>query len=616
MCGITGWLSFENDLRERRDVVTVMTETMALRGPDAGGIWVDRHIGLGHRRLAVIDLAGGAQPMLEQDGDRPLVCLSYNGEIYNFMELRAELQHLGHAFVSRCDTEVVMRGYLQWGDDVFHRFNGMFALAIWDARSEELLLARDFMGIKPLYYYPMSDGVLFGSEPKAILAHPDVRPSADRDSFREIFVLTKTPERTVYTGMYEVRPGQIIRFNRNGLKKRQYWQLTAHTHEDDLPRTIQRVAELLGNSVERQVVSDVPLCTLLSGGLDSSAITAMAQRITAKSGGAMRSFSVDFQSHGHAFAGNGAHKSSDTPYVREFVAHTGCNHTEIVLDSRELNDDELNTTVLRASDMPLNLSGDMCSSLYRLFRAIRGESTVALSGESADEIFGGYAWFHDPNVVAAARFPWLSGTGSVFNGAEILNRELRSHLGLNEFEAESYAQAISEVPTLSADKPVDVRMREISYLHLTRFLQFMLDRKDRMSMAVGLEVRVPFCDPHLIDYVFNIPWSMKSFDGREKSVLRSATRDLLPASIADRQKSPYPSTQDPSYERKLRAKVAELISDATNPAVNLLNKRHIQRLLDRPVQENRSLHYERADLERVLSVAAWINQYDVSLDLS
>jgi asparagine synthase (glutamine-hydrolysing) len=615
MCGITGWLSYGSDLRERRQVIAEMTQTLALRGPDAGGVWVDRHIGLGHRRLAVIDLAGGAQPMLEQDGDRPIACLSYNGEIYNFMELRAELQQLGHEFVSRCDTEVVMRGYLQWGDLVFERLNGMFALAIWDARSEELLLARDFMGIKPLYYYPTSDGVLFGSEPKAILAHPDVRPSADKDSFREIFVLAKTPERTVYTGMHEVRPGQVIRFDRNGLKKRQFWKLRAHAHEDDLPRTIQRVAELLGKSVEQQIVSDVPLCTLLSGGLDSSAITAMAQRIAAQHGGATRSFSVDFESHGHAFAGSGAHKSSDTPYVREFVAHTGCNHTEIVLDSRELNDDELNLTVLRASDMPLNLSGDMCSSLYRLFRAIRGESTVALSGESADEIFGGYAWFHDQNVVGAARFPWLASTGNVFNSAEILNRDLRADLNLGEFEAESYAQAIGEVPKLEGESAVDARMRELSYLHLTRFLQFMLDRKDRMSMAVGLEVRVPFCDPHLIDYVFNIPWSMKSFDGREKSVLRAATRDLLPASIVERQKSPYPSTQDPSYERALRAKVTTLMSDASHPAVHLFNKRYVQRLLERQMQESRSLHYERADLERVLSVAAWINEYDVSLDL-
>lgn len=615
MCGIAGWLSYAGDLRERRDVITAMTQTLALRGPDAGGIWVDRHIALGHRRLAVIDLAGGVQPMQEQDGDRTIVSLSYNGEVYNFVELRLELEGLGHAFSTRSDTEVVLRGYLEWGEGVLERLNGMFAFALWDARTEEMLLARDFMGIKPLYYYPTADGVIFGSEPKAILIHPDIRPSTDRECLREIFVLAKTPERTPYSGMYEVRPGHVIRFNRHGLSKRQYWKLRSHEHEDDLPRTIERVAELLGNSVAHQIVSDVPLCTLLSGGLDSSAITALAHRISTRDGKSTRSFSVDFQSHGKAFANTGAHKSHDTPYVREFVAHSGCDHTEIVLDSAELNDDALNRTVLRAFDMPINLSGDMCSSLYRLFRAIRSESTVALSGESADEIFGGYAWFHDPNVVGASRFPWLASSGNVFNGAEILNRDVRDQLQLQEFETQSYAQAIEEVPRLEGESAVDARMREFSYMHLTRFLQFMLDRKDRMSMAVGLEVRVPFCDPHLIDYVFNIPWGMKSYDGREKSVLRAASRGLLPDSIVERQKSPYPSTQDPSYERALREKVGALMQDGSHPAVPLFNKRYIDRLLARPMQESRSLHYERADLERVLSVGAWIKEYDVSVTL-
>lgn len=614
MCGIAGWLSYTGDLRERRAVIAAMTQSLALRGPDADGLWVDRKVGLGHRRLAVIDLAGGVQPMLERSGDRT-VCLTYNGEVYNFGELRDELERAGHRFATRSDTEVVLRGYLEWGEGVCERLDGMFAFAIWDSRDESLLLARDFMGIKPLYYYPTADGVLFGSEPKAILAHPDVTARTDADGLREIFVLAKTPERTAYAGMYEVRPGQAIRFDRNGSRKRQFWRLRARPHEDDLPRTIERVAELLDGSVRRQVVSDVPLCTLLSGGLDSSAITALAQRMTARDGGAMRSFSVDFADHGGSFAGSGPHKSNDTPYVREFVAHTGCNHTEIVLDSRELVDDELNRIVLRAADLPLSLSGDMCSSLYRLFRAIRGESTVALSGESADEIFGGYAWFHDPMTVEGRRFPWLAGTGGVFNGAEILDRGVREQLKLPEFHALSYENAIAEAPRLPGESATDARMRELSYLHLTRFLQFMLDRKDRMSMAVGLEVRVPFCDPQLVDYVFNIPWAMKSFDGREKSVLRAATRELLPDSIVQRQKSPYPATQDPSYERALRERVAVLVRDAGHPAAPLFNRRHVERLLARPLNADRSMHYERADLERVLSVGTWIQEYGVSITI-
>ncbi len=614
MCGIAGWLSFTQDLTYQHSVVQAMTRTLAARGPDGEGVWMSPRVGLGHRRLAVIDLAGGAQPMIHDDTQRGTVALTYNGEIYNYRELRSELVALGHRFATASDTEVVLRGYLQWGESVTERLNGMFAFAIWDDARQELLLARDFMGIKPLYYQPLGNGVLFGSEPKAILAHPDVRARADQDSLREIFVLARTPGRSPYAGMYEVKPGQWLRFRRDGMASHTFWKLAARPHEDDLPRTIERVKALLEASVERQIVSDVPLCTLLSGGLDSSAITAIAHEFTMPLGQAMRTFSVDFAGQGASFSEDGPHKSHDTPFVRDFIRHVGCNHTEIVLDSGALADDTLDHTVLKAGDVPLSLSGDMCSSLYQLFRAVRAESTVALSGESADEIFGGYAWFHHPAVVNAQMFPWLAMTGTVFDGSDLLAREVREALCLREFQADSYAQAVAEAPRLEGESAEDARMRELSYLHMTRFLQFMLERKDRMSMAVGLEVRVPFCDPHLIQYVFNIPWRMKSFDGREKSVLRAAVRERLPASIVERVKSPYPSTQDPAYERGLRAKVERLLDDAAHPAGDLFDKKRIRRLLNRPLGEERSLHYQRADLERALSVANWIREYDVAVE--
>jgi asparagine synthase (glutamine-hydrolysing) len=414
--------------------------------------------------------------------------------------------------------------------------------------------------------------------------------------------------------MYEVKPGELLRFSRAGMSVQKFWKLAARAHEDDLPRTIERIRELLDASVTRQIISDVPLCTLLSGGLDSSAITAIAHGVTAPLGQPMRSFSVDFVGQRGAFSDDGPHKSHDIPFVRDFVRHIGCNHTEIMLASEELIDDVLDRVVLRASDLPLSLSGDMCSSLYQLFKAVRKESTVALSGESADEIFGGYAWFHQPQAVNARMFPWLTMTGTVFNGSDILTRELRDALRLREFQSDSYAQAVAETPRLEGESQEDARMRELTYLHMTRFLQFMLERKDRMSMAVGLEVRVPFCDPELVDYAFNIPWKMKSFDGREKSVLRAAVRERLPKSIVDRVKSPYPSTQDPAYERGLREKVAALVNDAAHAGGDLFDRKVIRRLLDRPLSEQQSLHYQRADLERVLAVANWIREYDVAVE--
>jgi asparagine synthase (glutamine-hydrolysing) len=598
MCGIAGWVSYDGDVKAQWDVIATMTETMALRGPDAKGMFIDRHVGLGHRRLAVIDLAGGVQPMQAEEEGRVIASLVYTGEVYNFVELREELKRLGHHFKTCSDTEVVLRGYLQWGEQVTERLNGMFAFAIWDVVTQELFLIRDRMGVKPLFYYPMADGVLFGSEPKAILAHPSVRPRVDVDGLREMLVLAKNPEVTIYAGMCEVRPGQVVRVNRNGITKRRYWALTAREHEDDLPRTISTVAELLEDIIQRQIVADVPLCSLLSGGLDSSSVTALAHRaIFIRQGGRIRSFSVDFADHGADFVANDMQKSSDAPFVRDFVAQIGCDHTEVVLDSGELADRELNRAVLHARDFPLSLSGDMFSSLYRLFQAVRAESTVALSGESADEVFGGYAWFHDPQAVEAATFPWLVTTGGAFDGTQVLDAGLLARLKLPEFAADSYAQAIAETPVCDGEDAGERRMREMSYLHLTRFVQYLLDRKDRMSMAVGLEVRVPFCDHRLVEYVFNIPWHLKTFDGREKSILRAATRELLPDSIVNRQKSPYPSTQDPAYEKAVRADVAEMLADRSHPAAPLLNKKVLDGMLVRPLG-NTSTLADRAGLER------------------
>jgi asparagine synthase (glutamine-hydrolysing) len=616
MCGISGWISYNRDLRieSEKRILAAMTRTMERRGPDAGGLWVDRHVGFGHRRLAIIDIEGGVQPMQAEEGERTVASLIFAGEIYNFVELREQLIALGHTFRTRSDTEVILRGYLQWGAEVAEHLNGMFSFAIWDTRTEELLLVRDRMGVKPLFYYPTADGVLFGSEPKAILAHPDARPEVDLDGLREVLVVVKNPERTPYAGMHEVRPGQIVRVSRSGLVKTRYWQLTAHEHEHDLLRTIKTVRELLEDIVRRQVVADVPLCSLLSGGLDSSTVTVLADRAIRKEHHShIRSFSVDFVNQDQYFVPGAFHKASDTPFVRDFVRHVGTNHTEVVLDSSELADARLNSTVLQAFDFPPNPgAADLFASLYRLCEVIKSQSTVALSGESADEVFGGYPWFHDPQAIASGTFPWLAFVGTMADSAGFLDRELLRQLKLPEFQAESYLQAIAEVPRLEGDDPVERRMREVSYLHLTRMVQFLLDRKDRMSMAVGLEVRVPFCDHRLVEYVFNIPWRMKSFDGREKSILRAAASELLPNSIIERQKSPYPSTQDPAYELSVRDQVAAVIDDPGDPTMPLLDRAAIDEILTRPVG-NASLMSDRKGLECVRSLSTWFKEYGVSL---
>ncbi|UTH72878.1 asparagine synthase (glutamine-hydrolyzing) [Chromobacterium sp. IIBBL 290-4] len=614
MCGIAGWVSYQRDLLGERELAERMTRTMRRRGPDDEGVWLDKHAALGHRRLAIIDLEGGRQPMLAEEDGRTLACLVYTGEVYNFLELRRELQGLGHVFRTRSDTEVVLKAYLQWGEDLTVRLNGMYAFALWDSRREQLFLIRDRMGVKPLYYYPTADGVLFGSEPKAILAHPEARRRVSAAGLRELFENVKTPEAAVFDGMYEVRPGQVVMVDRSGVHKRRYWQLQAREHTDSLDTTIRTVRELLDDIVSRQIIADVPLCTLLSGGLDSSAITSLAARKLAVQGlGPVRSFSVDFVPNGVAFVADHLRGSPDAPFVRDLAAFAGTNHEEILLDSGAMADPELRNAVLEALDLPPANWGDMWPSLYKLFEAVRTRSTVALSGESADEVFGGYRWFHDAEVVANDDFPWLHRSiASYFDGKSLFDAAWLAKLELPAFRRDSYAEALAESPRLASDSPQERRMREIGYLHLTRFVQTLLDRKDRMSMAVGLEVRVPFCDHRLVEYVFNAPWSMKTFDGREKSLLRAACRDALPDSIAQRVKSPYPATQDPAYERSLRTALRAVLDDAASPVLPLLDLGAARALLDRPFGRI-SAAPERAGLEMALGLDAWLRRYKVDL---
>ncbi|WP_438289719.1 asparagine synthase (glutamine-hydrolyzing) [Streptomyces sp. HUAS TT7] len=605
MCGIAGWIDFERDLSEEGAVASAMTATLAPRGPDGAGVWLGPHAALGHRRLAVIDIEGGRQPMTTESG----VVLTYSGEVYNFRELRAELEAKGHRFRTRSDTEVVLRGYMEWGEGVAQRLNGMYAFAVWDARTEELLLVRDRMGVKPLFYcQPPGGGLLFGSEPKAILAHPRVPRAVDADGLREILTIAQTPGRSVYRGLHELRPGQLLRFGRAGLSARRYWTLEAQEHTDDLDTTIETVRGLLEDIVERQLVADVPLCSLLSGGLDSSAITALGARH-----GELRSFAVDFDGYADHFEDDGMRGSPDGPYVRDVVRHLRPDHTDIVLDTAGLALPSLRSDVVRAWEYP-QFSGDMNTSLHLLFQAIRGHSTVALSGESADEVFGGYAWFHLPEAVAARTFPWLVVMMRQQRPENLLDLGLREQLDITGYEHDRYQEALAEVPHVAGADGRERRMREVSYLHLTRFVTMLLDRKDRLSMAHGLEVRVPFCDHRLVEYVFNTPWSMKTYDGREKSLLRAACRDLLPASVLERRKSPYPATQDPAYGMALRALLADLVADGTAPVLPLLDTQAVKALLATPPQATAST-LTRISLEMVLDLNAWLTSQDLRVAL-
>ncbi|MDX8449886.1 asparagine synthase (glutamine-hydrolyzing) [Mesorhizobium captivum] len=608
MCGICGWIDFDRDLdgpAARRELAD-MTATMDHRGPDEGGTWIDGPAALGHRRLAIIDIEGGRQPMTLQEDGRPALVLVYSGETYNYRELRQRLAALGHRFDTSSDTEVMLHAHREWGRQdpcsAVSELNGMFAYALWDTAKRELLLIRDRLGIKPLYYYPTKHGVLFGSEPKAILANSLAERAMDADGLRRTLCSIADPHNTVFRGMREVRPGHIVRVTREGIQQISYWQLTDSGHTDDMPTTVRRVRELLEDTIQRQLIADVSVCTLLSGGLDSSAMTALAGRVSDER---IRSFALDFVGYTDNFTPGPGRPTPDGPYVQEVAKFVGTDHMDITLSAGELIDPNVRAATLHARDLPLTL-GDLDSSLYLLFQAVRQYSTVVLSGESADELFGGYRFFHDPALVQADRFPWIEVSDGI--ALQSLDPGLVEKLDLPSYLDGQYRTALEEVPALtgpaSAD-PHERRMREVCYLFLTRYLPPLLDRKDRLSMAFGLELRVPYCDHRLVEYVFGAPWAHKNFDGREKSLLRAAVADLLPQSVVQRVKSAYPAIQDPTYDRMLRTRFTALLNDRDAAVAPLLSVDGSRALLN----ANDNLR----GVEHILSLQDFLTDYNVSL---
>ena len=568
MCGITGWVDFGRDLRGQRAAIEAMTATMICRGPDAGGAWCSAHAAIGHRRLSVIDLPGGAQPMRAPGEDD--VVLTFSGEIYNFTELRRELAARGHHFRTRSDTEVLLRGYLEWGADCVRRLNGMFAFGVWDGRRQELLLARDRLGVKPLYYALQAEGVLFGSEPKAVLAHPAFRAEIDSEGLAELFsqVGTATPGHGVYRGLCQVRPGTQLRVGRGGVRTCAYWALEAWEHTDDLATTAGTVRELLADAVDRQTVADVPLCSLLSGGLDSSVVSALAAgSLRRRDHAKLATFSVDFTGSADAFTPDQLRPSHDEPFARAAAGHIGSRHGTITLEAEDLVTAQW--APLAAHDLPT--FGDMYVSFVLLCREISKQSTVALSGEAADEVFGGYPWYHVPALFVAPTFPWAA-RGS---WEPLLQPDVRARVRLGEYAADRYAQALAEVPRLAGESQQDRRIREVLYLGLTRWLPFLLDRKDRLSMASGLEVRVPFTDHRLVEYVWNVPWPVKEAGGIEKGLLRTAADGLLPADLLRRRKSIYPGAADQVYERAIDAQLRRLLAQPDAPLFDLISRERL-----------------------------------------
>lgn len=573
MCGISGVISYHNNLKNSYDIIKNMSSKLSFRGPDSEGYFIDTNVLLGHKRLIVVDPAGGKQPMIKHHLNNEYTIV-YNGELYNTEELRATLISCGYTFDSYSDTEVLLTSYIHWGEECVSHLNGIFAFAIWEKLENKLFLARDPVGVKPLFYTISDNSLIFGSEIKVLLAHPSVKAEIDQDGLLELFSLGPATNlgSGVFKNIKEIPPAYCATFDKNNFYIREYWKVSIEHNKESLDDATLHLKDLLIDSIKRQLVGDVPLCTFLSGGLDSSAISAIASSSFKEKGKVLTTYSIDFDGNDMYFKGSDFIPTSDEYWANQMSKYIGSNHISVKLSNENL------ASALKDAVIARDLPGmaDIDSSLLLFCKEIRKDFVVGLSGECADELFGGYPWYIREDLINSTSFPWSQH----LNNRKFLLNDSLKQIDLEGFAKEKYIETIKEVPTCDFDSKIDKRIRELFYLNIKWFMINLLNRKDRMSMRTSLEVRVPFADYRLLQYAFNIPRDIKFTDNREKGLLRRSLIGVLPNDIIYRKKSPYPKTHNPIYTNLVCSELQNIISKPTSPINQLLNKTEVENLIN------------------------------------
>lgn len=609
MCGIAGWIERDADMSMRIKLLNNMSQTLEKRGPDENGIYINKNTALIHRRLVVIDRENGKQPMSVTHKGKTYTIV-YNGELYNTEALREELRADGFRFRGHSDTEVVLKMYIKYGSRCADKLNGIFAFAVFNSSDRSIFLCRDKIGVKPLFYYEYKGGLIFGSEIKALLASTIVKPKIDEQGLNEIFFLgpARTPSCGVFKGVHELNPGECAIYKNGILCREQYYRIEAKEHTDSENDTIEKTRSLLTDAIRRQLVSDVPLCFFLSGGLDSSIIVKTASEYyKERKLGKINTYSVEYRDNEKFFKKSRFQPNADYEYISMMADNADTRHREVILDNKALVDALYDS--VEARDLPGYV--DVDSSLLLFCKEIKQNYTVALSGECADELFGGYPWYHDKSILFDDCFPWSKSQDVrrfILKDGILKNGE--------EYVRQRYLDTINLAPKLKSDSETDRRMREMFFLNFYWFMQCLLERKDRCSMFSGLEVRVPFCDYRLVEYAYNMPWSLKAYGNREKGIVRKAFEDILPKEICWRKKSPYPKTHNPVYFDECVKRV-KLILEKKNQLTEILNKKSIERIIETPDAITTPWYGQLMQAPQILAyiieLDCWFEKYNIEI---
>lgn len=617
MCGIAGFINPEKNYEEEKpkweNILNRMNQVQKHRGPDDEGIFLQNGCALAHVRLSIIDLETGHQPM-SKVRDHNTYTIVLNGEIYNMNQLKETLKKEGEIFDTTSDTEVVLTGYIKYGISFIERLNGIFSIALWDGKKQKIYLIRDRIGVKPLFYTKRDQTLIFSSEMKGIFAYPKMNPVIDREGLCEVFGLgpAKSYGKGVFKDIYEVLPGHFIEYDKQGMRDHTYWKLEAKEHQDHVKDTIEHTRWLLNDAIKMQMLSDIPISTFLSGGVDSSLVTAICAKQLQKEGKNLNTFSFDFENNHKYFKSNAFQPSEDRPWVDVMVKFAKTNHR--YLECKNENMIENLYKAVDARDLPC--MADVESSMLYFCSKVVKYNKVTLTGECADEIFGGYPWFHKEECFKADIFPWSM---DMQPRSMLLNDVILQKIDLTSYARVAYQKTIDETPALPGENQTEARRREISYLNLRWFMVTLLDRMDRTSMYSGLEARVPFADHRIVEYLYNVPWEMKCLNGVVKGLLRAAGEGILPEEVLYRRKSPYPKTYDPAYEKILSKELLKVMTKKEAPIRELIDAYKLSRFLDSPKDYGKPWYGQLMAgpqmIAYLLQINYWLEKYQITLDL-
>ncbi|MDD3766587.1 MAG: asparagine synthase (glutamine-hydrolyzing) [Eubacteriales bacterium] len=611
MSGIVGYSDFENNLSNEQEIIDMMSAALAHRGADGSSAWLCPEAAMGSRLFAVSNAENVQLPLVKTLGGHRYV-IAYDGQIYNSKELRYELENLGHIFDTESGAEIVLTSYIQWREECPSRLNGMFAFAIWNESEKTLFLARDTMGIKPLFYSQWGSKFIFASEIKGILAHPNVEAVVDKTGIAEVFGLG--PARTsgcgVFKDIHELKPAHFLKYSINGITIRRYWELESREHTDNLAHTAEKIRYFVRDAVSKQLAQDTPACTFLSESLDFCAVsTIAANQYAFENAQRLDTYSFEIKD-GEGFLRNPFYLDDGKRWIDQLSYNISSKHRFVTAYTEDVR--KLLEAAVCARDLPGMADGD--ASMLYFYSQVQKRHKVALSGECADEVFGGYSWFGSQKVLDSPYFPWQH---SAFARVELLNPDVAFYADIDEYCLRRYAETVEKTPRLQGESSLEARRREIFYLSINWFLPQLLESRDRMSAACGMEIRMPFCDHRLIEYVWNVPWKMKNLGGKDKGILRLALKGILPDDVIEgRGKTNYKITS-PAYEDKIKQILGEILSEPSSPLLQLINAEYVKKLISNQGRGNAEFFGHLMGMPQMLAylvqVNYWLEKYRISI---